>query len=478
MKIAMLASEANPLAKTGGLADVVHALSRELSSKGEEVIVVMPYFRSIARSGKCPKLQDLPLFSVKMGWRNALCDPHVCQIEGVKYYLLGNGNYFDRERLYGYDDDGERFAFFSLVAMEFLARIGFEPDIIHLHDWQVGMVPAIGKVLYRNCPCFASSRYVLTIHNPAFKGYLDPYSLGDLYNLPSYLYDDGTVRFEGMVSTLKAGIVLSDKITTVSPTHREELLRPATSQGLDGVLRLREYDFCGFVNGIDTKEWDPGNDPFIYAPFTSKNLRSGKNANKEELAKMHRLDVSRGPLFGLVSRLTYQKGIDLILSSIRPFLEQGACLEVLGNGEYELEQAFLDLQRSYPTLVHVHIGYSNELAHQIYAASDFFLMPSLFEPCGIGQLLAERYGSLPLARDTGGIHDTVVSYNGSNQDSADGVLFTHYLSDAMGYAFHEAMKIYANKPLFLKMGRNAMKADHSWETSAELYAGLYRSIIG
>lgn len=477
MKIAMLGSEANPLAKTGGLADVVHALSRELVKKGEEVLILLPYYRSIAWSNRCPKLTDLPPFSVKMGWRNAVCDPHVCEIDGVKYYLLGNGNYFDRDRLYGYDDDGERFAFFSLAAMEFLARLGTEVDLIHIHDWQVGMVPCIGKVLYRGCPAFAKTRYVLTIHNPAFKGYLDPYSLGDLYNLPSYLYENGTVRFEGMVSTLKAGIATCDKITTVSPTHREELLQPSTSQGLDGVLRTREYDFCGFVNGIDVEEWNPRTDPHIFANYGIRDLRSGKRKNKEALAAMHGIDVSSGPLFGLVSRLTYQKGIDLVLSSIRPFLERGACLEVLGNGEYELEQGFLALQRDFPSRVHVHVGYSNELAHQIYAASDFFLMPSLFEPCGIGQLLAERYGSLPVARDTGGIHDTVVSYNGENESVADGILFTHYLSDAMAYGFQKAMEIYQNKALFLTMGKNAMKADHSWSSSAELYAGLYRSLF-
>lgn len=475
MKIAMIASEANPLCKTGGLADVVYALSHELQKKGEEVIVILPYYSSIASKGF--KLKSLGGYGVAMNWRNAYADLWTTEAGGVKFFLIGNGNYFMRESLYGYPDDGERFAFFSLAAVELLRRQNFQPDIIHVHDWQTAMIPTLVKHQHAGQREFANTHFVLTIHNPAFKGMLDPYSLMDLYNLPYRLYESGEVRFEGRVSTLKAGIVASDKITTVSPTHREELLSPYTGQGLQDVLRMREYDFCGFVNGIDVEEWDPANDSIIDCPFDSRRLVRGKEENKKAFLEKAGMKDDRTPLFGLVSRLTFQKGIDLVLDCAPELLERGAKLAILGSGEFELEQRAEALRRRYPHQVYLYIGYNNKIAHKIYASSDFFLMPSLFEPCGIGQLIALRYATLPVARDTGGLHDTIEDYREDNLAKATGVLFRDYNFDGLRYGLSKALQIYADKKTLHQMMHNALKVDNSWANSAELYAGLYRSLL-
>ena len=475
MKIAMIASEINPLVKTGGLADVVHALSVELKKKGNDVICVLPYYRVIA--SKPIRLSPVMDLTIKMGWRKQIADIHSACIDGVTYYVIGSGYYFDRPSIYGYDDDGERFAFFSLAAMALLNTLSFHPNIVHVHDWQTGMIPSIGKVLYSDAKCFASTRYVLTIHNPAFKGMLSRSSLGDLYNLPESFVSSGIADFGDGVSTLKCGIMAADKITTVSPTHREELLRFETAQGLDGVLKLRQHDFAGFVNGIDVEEFNPEKDNLLPCPYSVKNLRKGKNEARKELLRLANLPDNHGPLFGLVSRLTYQKGIDLILGCAREMLLSGGMLAVLGSGEYPLEQGFESLRREFPSQVALYIGYSDPRAHLIYAASDFFLMPSLFEPCGIGQMIAERYGSLPIARDTGGLHDTIVSWNGENDAEANGFLFRDYNVDGLRYGIGQAQRVYSDKTLLRRLCLNAMKTDHSWERSAELYAGLYRSIL-
>lgn len=476
MKIAMIASEANPLCKTGGLADVVYALTKELGKMGEEAIVLLPYYATIAKLGY--PLEFVANFEVPMNWRRPVCDLWTCVAKGVRFYLVGNGRYFARDSLYGYEDDGERFAFFALASIEAMKRINFQPDIVHAHDWQAGMVPTLLKVAHSHNETFKKTKTVLTIHNPAFKGILDPSSLFDLYNLPYELYENGRARFQGVVSTLKAGIVDANKVTTVSPTHREELLSPVSEFGLDGVLRMRAYDFCGFVNGIDIEEWNPKTDPRLVKNYDASTLKEGKKANKEAFLKENHLATFDGPLFGLVSRLTYQKGIDLVLNGAEEILARGGLIAILGSGDKELEEKAKWLQERHPSQVYVYEGYSNDLAHKIYASSDFFLMPSLFEPCGIGQLLAEAYGSLPVARDVGGLHDTIKDSANSRIRSgeATGILFHDYNEEGFRYAFSKAFEIYKNKALCDCMRKNAMNEDHSWRYSAELYLGLYKEL--
>jgi len=477
MKIAMIASEANPLAKSGGLADVVTALSVAYHKKGHDVIIVMPYYKSIDAKSKYT-LTRLGSFGVELGWRHLDAEVYFTEIANVKYYVLGNYFYFGRPNLYGYGDDGERFAFFAMASLELMHYLEFSPDIIHVHDWQSAILPTLLKYRYNGDRAFANTKTVLTIHNPAFKGYLEPYQIADFFGLDMGLYHSGHLRFENMVSTLKAGIVDADKITTVSPTHRQELLSEELSQGLWGVLKLREFDFRGIVNGVDEDEFNPGVDPLISANYTAKTIEKGKAACRAAFFKKWGVEDKGGPIFGLVSRLTYQKGIDLILQAAPRFVEKGAYLVVLGSGEDGLEKGLEYLRSCYPNNVYIYIGYSDPLAHEIYSVSDFFLMPSLFEPCGIGQIIAEEYGTLPIGRKTGGIADTIIHYDGTNPDKATGFLFRDYDATGLGWAMEEAEKVYADKKLFRKLQANAMNYDNSWNTSANLYLALYDEAHG
>ena len=476
MKIAMFASESNPLAKSGGLADVVYALSVELAKKGNDVIVVLPFYRSIKKKqGIITK--NIGSYTVTMSWRNQKAMVYETTIDGVRFYLIDNPYYFDRDNLYGYNDDGERFAFYALAAIELLKFLSFQAAIVHVHDWQSAMVPCLVKEGRKGDPFFQNTHFVLTIHNPAFKGMLDLYFLNDFFGLSDELFDNGAVRFQGMVSTLKSGIIYSDKITTVSPTHREELLTPLGSQGLSDVLRLREADFAGFLNGIDIKEWDTRKDPFLAKKYNAKSLEEGKHANQRDLLSSFRIHWYGGPVYGIVSRLSWQKGIDLVIESGRKALSNGANLVVLGSGEYGLEQKIEALRRDFPDTCGVYIGYSNALAHKIYAGSDFFLMPSLFEPCGISQMVAQRYGTLPIVRYTGGLVDTVDGYDGRETVGKNGIGFNDYNVEGLDYAIGLSRRLYSNQKEYYVVARNAMALDRSWRKSAQNYLGMYKELV-
>lgn len=481
MNIAMFASEALPLSKTGGLADVVYSLSKELSKdKANEVVIFTPYYQN-AKISAFPKMKDLGEIAVDFSWRHL----HAHLWEGksgrLRYVLIENAYYFHRPALYGYHDDCERFAFFGNAALAALRFLHFSPDILHVHDWQTGMIPCLlkEKEEYRNDPLFAHTKTVLTIHNPAFKGFIDRYFLADFWGLPDSLYDNGQVRFDNMVSTLKAGIVYADKITTVSPTHRNELLSPDSDQRLNGVLALRQDDFEGILNGIDVEEWNPSSDPFIAKTYTAKTWKEGKKANQKALLSTFGLKKGKGPVFAMISRLSWQKGVDLLLESIPPFLQANneGTLFILGSGEYALERRVQALRDAYPERVGVYLGYQNALSHQIYAGADFFLMPSLFEPCGISQMIAQRYGTLPIVRYTGGLRDTVDGYDGDITKYADGIGFRDYDVGGLTYGISKANELY-HKPLeYAKIVGNALRKDNSWKKSAAAYLRLYEAAI-
>jgi len=477
MKIAMVASEINPLVKSGGLADVVYSLSKELVIKGEEVCCVLPYYQSIRYNGKL-KTKRLGSFEVSMAWRKQSAEVFRTYIDGITFYLIGNDYYFDRESLYGYDDDGERFAFFTLASEQLFKFVHFQPDVIHVHDWQVGMLPVLIKEKDPADPFYGQVKTVLTIHNPAFKGMLDRYFLNNFYGLSDELFDNGSVRFDGMVSTLKSGIVYSDRITTVSPNHAQELLSSEGGKGLDGILKLRQRDFVGILNGIDTAEFNPAGDRLIASPYDAKTFQIGKKLNRERLLQTNLLTDNGGPIYGFVSRLTSQKGIDLILRSMPHLLNEGTMLVALGSGEFELERGLENLRSAYPKQVGVFIGFNNVRAHEIYAGSDFFLMPSLFEPCGIGQMIAQRYGTLPIVRSTGGLKDTVTGYDGQNGDKANGLSFETYDEGGLTYACGLAQKLFDDKKAFGRLVVNAMELDRSWNKSADEYLKVYHSLVG
>ena len=466
MKIVNVASEANPLVKSGGLGDVVYSLSRELAKAGHEVSIILPYFKIV--KDKNIGAEYLGYDYIDMSWRHQYVGIFKKVIDGVNYYLIDSEQYFGRDNLYGYDDDGERFAYFALAAQKIISKLNLQPDIVHVHDWQAGMLPTLMKVRPLD---EHRSHYVLTIHNPAFKGYLYPESLGDLYNLDIELFNNGSVRFEGMVSTLKAAIYFADKITTVSPTHRNELLTEQFSQGLCHVLEFRRDDFCGILNGVDVVEFDPEHDKRIKANYSAKSFKEGKFEDKKDLLEGLGLKDVNAPTFGIVSRLTYQKGVDLVVQNALHLLYRGANIVILGSGEYALERAIQDLRDAHPDKIGVYIGYNDALAHKIYAGSDFFLMPSLFEPCGIGQIVAQRYGTLPIVRETGGLVDTV-------HPEEDGFSFQYYDVFSMRAVLDRALDIYyTDMNKMDSMIKKAMELDRSWVESMNKYVGLYKEVV-
>lgn len=466
MKIVNVASEANPLAKSGGLGDVVYSLSRELAKAKHEVSIILPFYKSV--KNKNIDATYLGYDYVDLSWRHQYIGIFKKVIDGVNYYLIDNEQYFGRDNLYGYDDDGERFAYFALAAQKIISKLNLQPDIVHVHDWQAGMLPVLMRI---NPMDEHKSHYVLTIHNPAFKGYLYRESLPDLYNLSTDLYDNGSVRFEGMVSTLKAAIYFADKITTVSPTHRNELLSEEFSQGLSSVLEFRRDDFVGILNGIDVVEFNPSDDKKIAANYSKNAFIKGKKDNKKALLKQLGLADTNAPTFGLVSRLTYQKGIDLVIQNALHLLYRGANIVILGSGEYNLEQQVQALRDAHPDRVGVYIGYNDAFAHKVYAGCDFFLMPSLFEPCGIGQIVAQRYGTLPIVRETGGLVDTV-------HPEVDGFSFQYYDVFSMRTVLDRALDIYYMDQNKLKtMIKNAMSLDRSWVESMNKYLALYKEVV-
>ena len=474
MKIAMACSEANPFVKTGGLADVTYSLSKELVKLGEEVVIVLPLYNQI--KAKCLPLHYECYMNIEMSWRNEGANIYSLIRDGIKYYFIENRHYFERDAIYGYDDDGERFAYYCIAFTRVLEAFAFKPDIIHAHDWQPGMV--FCYIREKHLSFYDNTRFVMSIHNPAFQGLLDRSALGDLFALPEYLYDNGTLRFMDHVSSLKAGIVYANKVTTVSPNHRNELLTPEGSMGLNNVLVFREWDFCGILNGIDYNEFNPETDTLIAKNYNENNFISGKKENKKALLNRFGLQNEELPLYSLVSRVTWQKGMSLVFAAARSLLNRGANIILLGSGEYQLEQEMEQLRRDYPEHVGIYVGYNNELAHLIYAGSDFFMMPSLFEPCGLGQMIAQRYGTLPIVRRTGGLKDSVINYDTYNAEVSNGYGFDNFSEFDMIQTCHFAYDIYLwDNKSHRRLVKNALLTDNSWEKSGNSYHELYKSIL-
>jgi starch synthase len=476
MKIVMVASEALPFIKTGGLADVVYSLSKQLVSLHHEVSIIIPMYESMLF--KPQNLDFIGTSDVYLSWRKQQASFYHHADAGIHYYLISNDYYFKRQQPYGYGDDGERFAFFSLAVRSLLKLLKHPIDVIHVHDWQCGMLPALIKEQDAQHPHFVKTKFVLTIHNPAFQGWLDRGLLWDFYNLPFHLYESGKLRFHEGVSTLKSAIVYADKVTTVSPTHAKELLTEVGGYGLHDILSYIGEDFSGILNGID-ESWNPKHDAYLHHPYDPKNVTSGKQKNKERLFRDYKLKDPHRPLFGLVSRLTWQKGINLILANLHWLIQEGGSVIVLGSGEPPLTFELDLMAKKYPEQLVFIQGYDERLAHHIYAASDFFLMPSLFEPCGISQMISLRYGTLPLVRKTGGLVDTVQPWNVSqpNIRNATGFMFDAYTAQAMQMALREALEMYRNPAMLHTMIENGFQQDHGWLQSADQYVRLYASLF-
>lgn len=475
MKVLFVASEAHPFIKTGGLGDVMGALPKSLVKLGVDVRVVIPKYKGIKEELK-QKLQFIKWFTVSVGWRNQYCGVFQYQYKGVIYYFIDNEYYFNRDGLYGYFDDGERFAFFNRAVLEFIKEVDWQPDLINCNDWQTGMVPVLLNLEYKGDEFYSKIKTVFSIHNLLFKGSFSPKVLPELFGYDYMPLVNGSVELDGAVSFLKGGLNYCDQITTVSTTYAEEIKTQQYGEGLDGFLRSKSHYLMGIVNGIDYEEFNPQDDKLIFKNFNINSIDS-KVENKLELQKELGLPQKKdAPMIGLISRLTHQKGCDLIVNMIDRLLQRDIQLVILGTGDYWYEETFKNLQYRYPDKVSANIKFDNTLAHKIYAATDMFLMPSLFEPCGLGQLIALRYGSIPIVRETGGLKDTISPYNQYN-GVGNGFGFKNFNSNELMQIMEYALTIYNDKNDWNNIIRQAMNSDNSWEKSAMQYKWLYEGVV-
>ncbi|MEG0708832.1 MAG: glycogen synthase GlgA [Longicatena sp.] len=475
-RILMVASEGLPFIKSGGLADVIGSLPHELAKKGHEVRIIMPLYRSIAE-----KFHDEfnleTQFSVSIAYHEVPVNIWSTMRKDVKFYFVEHKDYFERDTLYGYLDDGERFAYFQKAVIEMLNQLNYFPEIMHCHDWHTGMIPAMCKEGHSFDERYRNIRHVYTIHNLAYQGNFGVEMLDSCLGLDYRIYDNGNVRYDGGISFMKSGILYADKVTTVSPSYSQEILTPQYGEHLEMVLNIRRYDLWGITNGIDIEYWDPKSDPEVPYHFNKVNVKKEKAENKMALQK--ELGLTSDPnvlLVGVVSRLTWQKGFYLMMEKLSEICAMPIQLAVLGSGEASIEDKMAQLEAGNKGKIVFFKGYNDSLAHRIYAASDIFLMPSLFEPCGISQLISMRYGTLPLVRETGGLRDTVIPYN-EFEKTGNGFSFANYNSDEMVSVLNTAIDVYYNRrDDWVCLVRNAMNTDVSWEKSAETYCQLYSQL--
>lgn len=470
MKILFAASEAVPYAASGGLADVAGALPKALRSRGEAARVVMPLYGDID-----PKLREkmsfVTSFSVDLSWRKQYCGVFRSNCEGVVYYFIDNEYYFKRSGLYGYYDDLERFAFFSKAVLEMLRHIDFFPDVLHANDWQTGLIPVYLKTQYGDDADYRRIRTVFAIHNIRYQGVCGMEAAEDLFGFTAWGRE--LCSYHGDINLLKGGIEAADRVVTVSQSYAREILEPEFGYGLDPFLAQRREKITGILNGIDTKRYDPAHDPELPAHF-SQDHPEGKALCKKALCASLGITQTEYPLVSLVTRLTEQKGLGLLHDGLDQVIGMGFSLAVLGAGDRALEEFFREAAGRYPGRVAAVIGFFPDLAKQIYAGSDFFLMPSLFEPCGLSQMIALRYGTIPVVRETGGLRDSIQD---ASLGDGNGFTFLHSQTQDMLFALHRARELYNRPEEFRALMLAAMRCDFSWGRSAKQYAMLYRSLM-
>ena len=477
MKILYAASEAVPFCKTGGLADVAGSLPAALAAQGAEVAVVLPLYQKVKE-----KFGDRLSFEcydyVDLAWRHSYCGLFSLEQDGVTWYFLDNEQYFNRPELYGYMDDGERFGFFSRAVVRMLPHLKFWPEVIHCNDWQTALVPIYLKDDGVREDRFRGIRTVLSIHNIEYQGRYGKETLGDLFGLDHGWADDGTILMDGDVNLLKGAILCADAVNAVSPTYANELKMPYFAHRLDGIMRRCGYKLSGVLNGIDVKRYDPAADPHIAVNYSAADM-AGKQADKAELQKLTGLrQEPYVPIVGIVSRLVSHKGLDLVCEVLHDMMELPMQLVILGKGDRKYEEFFQWAANQYPGRMAVRLDYNEELSMAIYAGADLFLMPSRSEPCGLSQMIAMRYGTVPIVRETGGLKDTVTPYE-AWRDAGNGFTFANYASSDMLYVIREAVYLYKDYPdAFARLRARAMACDFSWARSAGEYLHIYSTITG
>ncbi|MCM1025290.1 MAG: glycogen synthase GlgA [Roseburia sp.] len=479
-KILFAASEGVPFVKTGGLADVVGSLPKCIDKQYFDVRVMIPKYACMKQEMK-DKMQYVTHFYMDFNWKRVYVGVLEAVEDGVHYYFIDNEYYFNGPKVYSDSPvwEIERYAFFSKAVLSVLPVVGFQPDIIHCHDWQTGLIPVYMKERFREGDFFRGMKSVITIHNLKFQGKWDTKTVQSITGLPEYYFTPDKLEAYKDANLLKGGIVYADAVTTVSSTYAEEIKTPFYGEGLDGLLRARSGDLRGIVNGIDYADFNPETDRHIVKPYNAVNFRKEKVKNKRALQQELELaQDDRKMMIGLVSRLTDQKGLDLIAYVMDELCQDDIQLVVLGTGEDRYENMFRHFAWKYGDKVSANIYYSDPLSHKIYASCDAFLMPSLFEPCGLSQLMALRYGTIPIVRETGGLKDTVQAYN-EYESTGTGFSFTNYNAHEMLNTVRYAERIYYDKKReWNKMIDRAMAADFSWEVSARKYQEMYDWLIG
>jgi starch synthase len=475
VKVLFAVSECVPFIKSGGLADVAGALPKELQGIGIDVRVILPKYQLIPEEYK-KQMKKIAEFSVPVGWRNQYCGIEELELDGITYYFIDNEYYFKRSQMYGDFDEGEQFAYFNRAILDSIREIDFYPDVIHCHDWHTGMVPFLLNEQYRGIEGYGSIRTVFTIHNLQFQGIFPKGILGDLFGLDDSYNHPDLLEFHGNVSFMKAALMSADKITTVSPTYMDEIQTAYFGEKLDGVLRKRSTDLLGILNGIDNDLYDPETDLALiktYGPMDHK----ARLLNKKQLQRQFELpEEEETPLMVMVTRLTKQKGLELVRGVFHEIMATGVQLIVLGTGDREFEYFFSHMAAQYPDQCKVFIGFDEDLAHRVYAGADLFLMPSKFEPCGLSQLIALRYGSIPVVRETGGLNDTVKSYNGET-GKGNGFTFTNFNAHDMLFTIDRALSYYKDTASWNKLVESVMQMDFSWARSAKIYQQLYADLV-
>ncbi len=479
--ILFAASECVPFIKTGGLADVVGALPQYLNKDEFDVRVILPYYTCIPAKFR-DNFKYVTHFYMDYGLRPDGVHVGIMEYEynGIKFYFVDNEFYFKCDQPYSSDIkwDIERFTFFCKAVLAILPVIGFRPDIIHCHDWQSALIPVFMHSTFATNPFYSSTKTIMTIHNLKFQGVFDIDTFKYNTALPDYMFTSDKLEFHKDANMLKGGLVYSDYITTVSETYAEEIKYPFFGEQLDGLLRARSASLRGIVNGIDYKVFDPSTDKKIFAQFDAKSAKKQKAINKEKLQAELGLPVDKDKyMIAIISRLTDQKGLDLVNYAIERICDENTQFVIIGTGEQRYENMFRHYQWKYPDRVSANICYSDELAHKLYAAADTMLMPSLFEPCGLTQLIALRYGTIPIVRETGGLKDTVVPYN-EFDGSGTGFSFANYNGDEMLGAINYSKAVYYDhRAEWDKMVIRGMEADFSWNSSARQYEGMYSWMI-
>ncbi len=489
MKVLFISPEMEPLAKVGGLADVVGALPKELQNLGCDVRVIIPLYNQVKENLQSLKLKAKNLrkeIIVCLDWLPFKGDVMEATLNGLTLYLLKNDNFFNREQIYStpkgdYQDNDLRFAFLSLGALEIAKALDFKPDIIHCHDWQTALIPISLKWRrhVKDDPFFSGSKIVFTIHNISYQG-LFPREMLEKLGLPLYLFTPQGIEFYGKASLLKGGIIYSDTVTTVSPNYAQEIKTPEYGNGLDGVLRLISQDsnkLVGILNGVDYEAWNPKTDNSLYLNYGNGDV-NGKLKNKIELQKELGLNTEEEkPLLGMVSRLTEQKGIDLVVETLPQISDLGFQLAILGSGEEKYVRMLDIAKQRYKGNLSVVFGFHDEVARRIYAGSDMFLMPSRFEPCGLGQMIALRYGSIPVVRGTGGLLDSIRDYS-FDRKNGNGFVFHDFSKVSFLDALTRALLVYENRREWMGLMERAMQEDFSWKRSSERYLELYKRLKG